>query len=575
MSALTSKLLYRPVEECYNRNASPAADGPAGSSNLGMWLIILSSVFWGLGNSLNAVAILTLIQPILLLIGCDLMISSSPSRSSYLKTGGLILLTYALGTMLGFSSLFGFPENTPLTLLLSAGAGAGIGLVYFLLVICPSLKFARDFSDFSTSFSLAYFVPMVYPCCFTTIMHLLIGSIFSTFISPANAVLDITPLKYVAEIFGIAGVCFVMSTFASLVSLFYTNRLNIGVGKAYTLGLIILITIASFINLRGQFYQANVQTLIRPYVPVSCLFGWDVTTSDPGYEELWESTAARLQAGDKIVMWAEESVGIKNDDEEYALITRGQELVRNSKSNSFLGLAYEKALPPSDSSGYEFTNQFVLINPKGDVAWNYLKAFPVPFIESNVKPGPPQVPIYKHTDCGGGEDDLLCGLTFGGAICFDLDFPQYIAQAGFNKVDVFLQPSWNWNAINERHFNGDAVRASENGFNMFRCSSDSTSGNMGPRGQILSQKVTGHDTSKAVVFELQLLTRIETLFTDFGYAFIYIWAAMAVVFVLLVCLPDSILLACLGVKRSVPPRAPYELGDLDDDNVIATGNINL
>lgn len=43
-------------------------------------------------------------------------------------------------------------------------------------------------------------------------------------------------------------------------------------------------------------------------------------------------------------------------------------------------------------------------------------------------------------------------------------------------VDLFLQPSWTWNDINRRHFNENAIRALENGFTMFRCSSDGESG---------------------------------------------------------------------------------------------------
>ncbi len=38
-----------------------------------------------------------------------------------------------------------------------------------------------------------------------------------------------------------------------------------------------------------------------------------------------------------------------------------------------------------------------------------------------------------------------------------------------------LQPSWMWNAIASRHFNGDAVRAIENGYNLLRCSSEGES----------------------------------------------------------------------------------------------------
>jgi apolipoprotein N-acyltransferase len=60
----------------------------------------------------------------------------------------------------------------------------------------------------------------------------------------------------------------------------------------------------------------------------------------------------------------------------------------------------------------------LLIHADGQLAWNYLKAFPVPFLEAGVQPGPPVVPTAES--------------AFGrlaGAICFDLDHPLYMRQA--------------------------------------------------------------------------------------------------------------------------------------------------
>ena len=73
----------------------------------------------------------------------------------------------------------------------------------------------------------------------------------------------------------------------------------------------------------------------------------------------------------------------------------------------------------SSDSGRSFTNHFVLIAPDGSVAWNYLKAYTVPVVEADVRPGPPVLPVH----------DAPFG-RLGGAICFDLDHPSYILQVG-------------------------------------------------------------------------------------------------------------------------------------------------
>ena len=52
-----------------------------------------------------------------------------------------------------------------------------------------------------------------------------------------------------------------------------------------------------------------------------------------------------------------------------------------------------------------------------------------------------------------------------------------------------LQPSWTWQALASRHFEGDALRAAENGFTMLRCSSDGESGVVDNTGRILAAPV--------------------------------------------------------------------------------------
>jgi len=520
-------------------------------SHRGVHYILASSLAWAFGNSLNSISVLVLLHPVLLLVGfCETM--AFAPRAAIIIT----LASGAIANLVAYSTLFGYPRNSISSCALSAAAGVGIFGLYILFALLPHYYLTKAFGCGSGSSTINAALPLVLPICVTAIHHIIIGDIFSTFASPANALLDIEPLKNVVYLFGSAGLCFVAHLLCSCVAMMAQGQLKTSIGKAYLLGGMGLLVFCSFIRLDEVLYQRNATTLLTPAVPVSCIFALNVRPSDASYEEVWASTKARVDAGDKIVMWSEEAVHVYNDEEESALIKRAQDLLvaksSSTSTSSFIGLAYIRALAPEDTSpGFKAQNIFTLITgPYGQVAWRYAKAFPVPFIESDIQPGPPILPIYHHHSNCSVERDPLCGKTFAGGICFDLDFADYIAQAGRAKADILLQPSWTWNAINERHFLGDAVRAAENGLNIFRCSSDGTSGVVGSKGQILSKTVTGHDPSTPILFQLQLQPHHSTLFTRISPFFPKTCIGILFLLILLLVLsPDSVL-SRISIKRN-------------------------
>lgn len=88
-------------------------------------------------------------------------------------------------------------------------------------------------------------------------------------------------------------------------------------------------------------------------------------------------------------------------------------------------------------------------------------------------------------------------------------FP-YDLQAGAAGVDILLQPSWTWGSLGPRHMAGNALRAVENGFTLFRCSSVGLSGVVLPRGQAAGQMVTG--SRDLLTFQLPVRTHVRTLY---------------------------------------------------------------
>jgi apolipoprotein N-acyltransferase len=158
------------------------------------------------------------------------------------------------------------------------------------------------------------------------------------------------------------------------------------------------------------------------------------------------------QAGAKIVFWGEANAPVLKGDEP-ALIARGSELA--AKYQMYLGMALatwnQGQNPPLE-------NKLVLIQPDGQVAWEYFKARPVPGGEAAIS-------ITK--------DGKLRSLDspygrISSVICFDADFPQLLAQAGALGTDVVLDPSNDWRAIDPWHTQMASFRAIEQGFNLVR-----------------------------------------------------------------------------------------------------------
>ena len=131
----------------------------------------------------------------------------------------------------------------------------------------------------------------------------------------------------------------------------------------------------------------------------------------------------------------------------------------------------------------------------------------------------------------------------GGAICFDMDFPQYLRQAGAAGVNLLLQPSNTWGPIGDYHFRGNALRAVENGFTHVRCSSGGYSGVATPFYSFAQHSATLHNETLA--FRVPVRSPVWTIYSHAG--FLLEWAVViaAVLISLLVFLPPVCIRRCL------------------------------
>ncbi|CAI5533809.1 unnamed protein product [Closterium sp. Naga37s-1] len=235
-----------------------------------------------------------------------------------------------------------------------------------------------------------------------------------------------------------------------------------------------------------------------------------------GIARMVQQTQQRARAGDTLILWSEAAVILLHAHEETTLLADLAAIATAASTNRtavaagpaagadpaalapFIGASYMKLISPT-----QFTNSFTLIAPSGTPILRYNKTHPVPSVEGNVLPGDGTLPVV---------DTPLGRLSV--AICFDLQFPALISQAGRQGVDILLQPSWTWGAIGHVTFETDAVRAAENGLTLLRCSSIGVSGVVSPYYRTLAAQ-EGLDTG-LLTMVLPLLPHAQALYPYAG-----------------------------------------------------------
>ena len=206
-----------------------------------------------------------------------------------------------------------------------------------------------------------------------------------------------------------------------------------------------------------------------------------------------------MQAGAKIVFWGEANAPVLKEDE-MAFVARGRGMA--TKYQVYFGMSLgvlNRGRAPS------LENKLVLIQPNGQVAWEYNKAHPVPG---------PEAALQVRGDGKLRALDTPYGQV-SSIICFDGDFPRLLAQAGALRTDVMLDPSNDWRAIDPWHTQMASFRSIEQGFNLIRQTSQGLSAAFDYQGRRLAAMDHYQTTDYAMVS--QVPTRgVRTIYARLG-----------------------------------------------------------
>jgi apolipoprotein N-acyltransferase len=193
----------------------------------------------------------------------------------------------------------------------------------------------------------------------------------------------------------------------------------------------------------------------------------------PTLSQMLERTETALRDGAKIVVWAEGSGTILEEDREQTL-----ERVRSLAQRYGAYIEPALAVAARTANQHFLLNQAVLVDPSGEVLWTYEKSYPTIPVESYYTvAGTGELPV-ANTDYG----------LMSTAICNDLHFPPLIRQAGSRAAGLFLAPFNDVPPFEKEDAVGATYRAIENGFSLVRPADNGTSTIVDSRGRILASQ---------------------------------------------------------------------------------------
>jgi apolipoprotein N-acyltransferase len=315
---------------------------------------------------------------------------------------------------------------------------------------------------------------LVFPTAWVATEYLISYGPFASWGSAAYSQYGDLPLLQMLSVTGLWGVTFLMGWFAAVCNWLWEEGLDSKRARrgawlcVGTIGLVMLMGGARMALFPPSSETVRVASVSRRAVEPELSEAvsdrmWDgkATSEDMVLIRHWasardEDLLARAEremlAGAKLVFWGEgNAILLKEDEAEF--VARGRELA--AKNHVYLGMGLG-VLNMGKPRPVE--NKVVLIEPNGEVAWEYHKAHPVP--------GPDAARQVR----GDGKLRAL-DTPYGrlsSIICFDADSPQLLSQAGSLRADVMLDPSNDWRAIDPWHTQMASFRAVEQGFNLIR-----------------------------------------------------------------------------------------------------------
>jgi apolipoprotein N-acyltransferase len=256
-----------------------------------------------------------------------------------------------------------------------------------------------------------------------------------------------------------------------------------------------------------------------------------VPNTQPLNAYLAAQSRREAQAGAKIVFWPEGQAVAANESEP-ELIELGRQTARDERIYLGMGMVVVQL----ENQQLKIRNRFLFLDPEGNTLFDYTKQNPVPGGEARSA----LIPLHDYrlpaVDTPYGR--------IAAAICFDMDFPRFIHQAGEARADMILAPSNDWRAIDPLHTNMACLRGIELGCAIIRHTSNGLSQAVDCQGHVLARMdhFTTPPNERVMVAHVPV-QGTPTFYARFGDLFS--WG----------CVLGLAALACVGVIRRSQDRS--------------------
>jgi apolipoprotein N-acyltransferase len=321
---------------------------------------------------------------------------------------------------------------------------------------------------------------LIFPLTFVSIeLVSLLTNPYLTWGSLAYTQYHFVPLKQLASLTGLSGIVFIVAWFGAVVNWaweqdFEWKQTRQGLGLYAGLLVAVLIYGGARLVWDGSPTQTVrvagltmtdelIELWIDGYINPDKIDNYTQTILD----DYVTRTRQVVTAGAEIVAWDEGAI-IVSPSKESDAIKQGQRLAQEEQIYLLMPLFVK---PVGEDSLTE--NKIALIDPGGEIVYEYVKTV--------IVPGDGQV--------AGGDPLPVTGIPagrLGAVVCYDMDDPRVIRQAGRSDVGLLLVPSDDWAATDPMHSWMASYRAIENGFSMFRPAREAVSETYDSRGRVLA-----------------------------------------------------------------------------------------
>lgn len=350
---------------------------------------------------------------------------------------------------------------------------------------------------------------LVYPSVYTALEYLICLTPLGASLSIAVTQFDSLPLIQLASVTGIWGISFIISWFASAMNVLWKNGFAVKKALAPALAFTaIFVLVLSYGGLRLVVLRPEEETVRVGGVSVVQPTDYWSEIIDKGTpadiahqydaefelleESLFSESERVVQMGTQIVFWSEANV-VLHPDKEAVFLERAQAFAREHD------IYFVPALLVFKYGEMYADNKLVMITPNGEIAYEYEKTM-----------------SWYETD----SDGVLRVLDtpygrIATAICFDMDFPQFIHQAARQDVDIMLVPAFDWEPIKTFHTQVGLFRGIENGFSVIRQVNKGTSMATDYLGRVIAYQDFFTTTNRIMVVDVPI-EGVETVYGALG-----------------------------------------------------------